>query len=40
MVINISVRYNGGFTPRHYTVDPRLQPLWNPVKYHVEAFYL
>ena len=40
MVINISVQYNGGFTPRHDTVDPKLLPLGNPVKYHVVALYL
>ena len=39
MVINISVQYNG-VSPRHYTVDPRLLPLGNPVKYHVVALYL
>ena len=26
MAINISVQYNGGASPRHYTVDPRLLP--------------
>ena len=40
MVINISVQYNGGFLPNIYTVDPRLLPLGNPVKYHVVALYL
>ena len=40
MVINISVQYNGGILTRHYTVDPRLQLLGNPVKYHVVALYL
>ena len=32
MMINISVRWA---SPRHYTVDPRLLPVGNPVKYHV-----
>ena len=27
MVINISVQYSGGLSPRHYTVDPRLLPV-------------
>ena len=40
MVSNISVQFNGGFPPRHYTVDPRLLPVGNPVKYHVVALYL
>ena len=41
MVINISVQYNGGFLPDIiYTVDPRLLPLENPVKYHVVVLYL
>ena len=41
MVINISVQYNGGFLPDIIlSVDPRLLPLGNPVKYHVVAFYL
>ena len=40
MVINISVQYNGGFLPDMVTVDPRLPPLGNPVKYHVVALYL
>ena len=36
MVINISVQYNGGFLPDITgTVDPRLLPSRNPVKYHV-----
>ena len=41
MVINItSVQYNGGFLPDYCTVDPRLLPFGNPVKYHVVALYL
>ena len=41
MVINISVQYNGGLlSPRQYTVDPRLLPVGNPVKYHVVALHL
>ena len=27
-------------SPRHHTVDPRLLPLGNPVKYHVVVLYL
>ena len=27
-------------SPRHYTVDPRLLPLGNPVKNHVVALFL
>ena len=34
MVINISVQAH------RYTVDPRLLPVGNPVKYHVVALYL
>ena len=40
MVIDISVQYNGGFLPDIITVDPRLLPLGNPVKYHVVDLYL
>ena len=42
MVINISVQYTvqRWVSPGHYTVDPRLLPLGNPVKYHVVALYL
>ena len=40
MVINISVQCNCGFLPENYTVDPRLLPLGNPVKYHVVTLYL
>ena len=42
MVINISVQYSGGLSPRHYTVDPRLLPVGNPFKYHalIVALYL
>ena len=41
MVINISVQYCITWVSlRHYTVDPRLLPLGNPVKYHVVALYL
>ena len=40
MVINISVQYNGGASPRHYTVDPRSLPVGNPFKYHVVALYI
>ena len=32
MVINISLEYNGGLlSPRHYTVDPRLLQLPDPI---------
>ena len=37
MAINVSVQYNGGSFPRHYTVDPRLLPLGNPFKCHEEV---
>ena len=40
MVINISVLVERWVPPRHYTVDPRLLPLGNLVKYHVVALYL
>ena len=48
MVINISVQYNGGFLldiilfrkNLNASVDQRLQPVGNPVKYHVVALYL
>ena len=41
MVINISVQYSERWaSPRDYTVDPRLQPVGNPFKYHVAALYL
>ena len=41
MVINISIQYNDGFLPDIIilSVDPRLLPLGNPVKYHVVALY-
>ena len=38
MVIHISIQqyYNERWvSPQNYTVDPRLLPLGNPVKYHV-----
>ena len=42
MVIDVSVQCNGGFLLGIIlSVDPRLLPLGNPVKYHVVvALYL
>ena len=40
MAINVSVQHNGGFSPRHYTVDPMLLPSRNPIKCHEEVLYL
>ena len=40
MAINVSVQYNGGASPRHYTVDPMLFPSGNPFKCHEEVLYL
>ena len=34
MAIKVSVQYNGGLIPPHYTVDPMLLPLGNPFKCH------
>ena len=28
------------YSPRHYTVDPMLQPSGNPLKCHEEVLYL
>ena len=39
MAINVSVQYDGGFLPRHYTVDPMLLPSGNPFKCHEEVLY-
>ena len=36
----ISVHYNGGHSPRHYSVGPRLLPSGNPFKYHVVTLSL
>ena len=41
MVINISVKYNGGFLPDIILLTQGYyHSLGNPVKYHVEALYL
>ena len=40
MEINANVQYNGGASPRHYTVDPMLFPSGNPFKCHEEVLYL
>ena len=41
MAISVSVQHNGGFLPRHYTVDPiMLLPSGNPFKCHEEVLYL
>ena len=41
MAVNVKrVQYNGGFCPRHDTVDPILLPSGNPTKYHEEVLSL
>ena len=40
MAINVNVQYNGGFLPRHYTVDPMLSASGNLFKCHEEVLYL
>ena len=40
MAINVSVQYNGGLLPQHYTVDPVLFPSGNSFKCHEEVSYL
>ena len=40
MAINVSVQSNGGFLPRHDTVDPMSVPLGTPIKYHEEFLSL
>ena len=40
MAINVNVQYNGGASPRHYTVDPMLSASGNLFKCHEEVLYL
>ena len=40
MAINISLQYNGGYSPDIILFDPRLLPSGNPFKCHENISYL